>query len=156
MISPIVLSQLAETVATCAISVRSLDLLGDFLQLLDDGFDGLSDAALQRGRVRAGGDVAQTFAVNGFGENGRRGRAVARDVRGLGSDFANELGAHIFIRIFELDFFRDRHTVLGDRRAAEFLVENDVATARSERGLDGLREFLDTAQQRVPRVFIEL
>ena len=76
--------------------------------------------------------------------------------RGFGSDFAHELGTHIFIRIFELDLFRDRHTVLGDRGAAEFLVENDVASARAECGLHGFRQFLDTAQQRVPRVFIEL
>src|SRR4030095_506493 len=56
----------------------------------------------------------------------------------------------------ELDLLRDRHTVLGERRAAEFLIENHVATARSEGGLDGLRQFLDSAQQSVPRCFIEL
>jgi hypothetical protein len=55
-----------------------------------------------------------------------------------------------------LDLFRDRHAVLGDRGAAEFLVENDVAPTRAECGLYGFRQFLDTAQQRVPRVFIEL
>src|SRR4030095_10023520 len=103
-----------------------------------------------------GSDVAQTFAVNGFRENSRRGRAVARHVRSFRSDFADELGTHIFIRIFELDLFRDRHPVLGDRGAAEFLVENDVATARAECGLDGFRPFLYTTQQRVPRYFIEL
>src|SRR5256886_14183294 len=107
-------------------------------------------------RSGAGSDVAQTLAVNGFREDRRRSRAVTRDVRGFGSDFADELRTHIFIRIFQLDFFRDRHTVLGDRRAAEFLIENDVATAGTESGLHGFRQFLDTAQQRVPRVFIEL
>ena len=114
------------------------------------------DAALQRSRVRAGGDVAQTFAVNGFGENGRCGRAVTGDVARFGGDFADQLGAHIFIRVFQLDLFRDRHAVLGDRGGAEFLVENDVAAARAECGLHGFRQFLDTAQQGVPRVFIEL
>ena len=58
--------------------------------------------------------------------------------------------------VFELDFLGDGHTVLGDRGAAEFLVENDVATARSEGGLDGFREFLDAAEQGMPRVFIKL
>src|SRR5207249_3073024 len=98
------------------------DFLGEFLQFLDDCIDTFHDAALQRSRVRAGSDVAQTFAVNGFRKNGRRGRAVTRDVRSFGSDFANELRTHIFIRVFQLDLFRDRHAVLGDRRAAEFLV----------------------------------
>ena len=76
--------------------------------------------------------------------------------RVLRSDFAHELGAHVFIGILQLDFLRDRDAVLGDRRAAEFLVEDHVATARSERGLDGPREFLDAAQQCVTRGFIEL
>ena len=136
--------------------VRSLTFLEIFVELLDDRFDGLVDAALERGRVRAGGDVAQTFVVDGFGENGRGGGAVTSDVGGLGGDFAHELGAHVFVRIFELDFLGHGHTVFGDGRAAEFLVENDVAAARSERRFDGLREFLDAAQKRVPRIFIEL
>ena len=72
----------------------------------------------KRGRVRAGGDVAQTFAVDGFREDGRGRGAVAGDVGSFGGDFAHELGAHVFIRIFELDFLGDRHTVLGDRRGS--------------------------------------
>ena len=150
------MSQLAETVATCAISVRSLTFLEILRELGDDGFDGLVDAALERGRVRAGGDVAETFPVDGLGENGRGRGAVTSDVAGLGGDFADELGAHVFVRIFELDFLGHGHTVLGDRRAAEFLVEDDVAAARSEGRLDGAREFLDAAEKRVPRVLVEL
>jgi hypothetical protein len=37
-----------------------------------------------------------------------------------------------------------------------FFIENNVATAWAERGLHGFRQFLDTAQQGVPRAFIEL
>ena len=133
-----------------------VDLLRDLLQLLDDCIDGFHDAALERSRVRAGSDVAQTFAVDGFREDRRGGRAVAGDVAGFACDFAHHLGAHIFVRVFQFDLLRDRHTVLGDRGAAEFLVENDVATVGAERGRDGFRQFLDTAQQRVTRVFIEL
>ena len=150
------MSQFAETVATCAISRAVADLLGDLAELGDDGFNGLVDAALERGRVRAGGHIAETFFVDGLGENGRGRGAVTSDVGSLGSDFANELGAHVFIRILELDFLGHGHTVFGDRRAAEFLVEDDVAAARSEGGFDGAREFLDSAKKRMPRVFIEL
>ena len=114
-----------------------LDLLGDLRELGDDGLDGLVDAALERGRVRAGGHVAETFLVDGLGENGRGGGAVAGDVAGLAGDFAHELGAHVFIRIFELDFLGDGDTVLGDGRGAEFLVEDDVAAGWPEGGLDG-------------------
>jgi hypothetical protein len=38
------------------------DLLGLRLQVLDDRVDGLLDAALERHRVRAGGDVLQALA----------------------------------------------------------------------------------------------
>ena len=81
--------------------------------------------------------LLETFAVDGLGEHGRGGGAVTGDVAGLAGDFAHELGAHVFVRIFEFDFLGDGDTVLGDRRAAEFLVENDVAAARAEGRLDG-------------------
>ena len=136
--------------------VAVVDLLRDLRELGDDGFDSLVDAALERGRVGAGGDVAETFLVDGLGEH-RRGRgAVTSDVGGLGGDFAHELGAHVLIRILELDFLGHGHTVLGDGRGAEFLVEDDVAAARSEGGFDRAREFLDAAEKRLPRVLIKL
>ena len=133
-----------------------LDLLGDLRELGDNGFHGLVDAALERGRVRAGGDVAETFVVDGLGENGRGGGAVASDVAGLGGDFADQLGAHVFVRIFQFDFLGHGHTVLGDRRGAEFLVEDDVAAARSEGRFHGAREFLDAAEKRLPSILVEL
>src|SRR5205823_1222175 len=46
----------------------------------------------------------------------------------------------------------DRHAVLGDRRRAEFLVEDDVAPLRPERHLDGVRKLVDAAQDRLPRL----
>ena len=58
--------------------------------------------------------------------------------------------------IFEFDFLGDGDAVLGDGRAAEFLVEDDVAAGWPEGGLDGAREFLDAAEQSVPRGFVEL
>ena len=93
--------------------------------------------------------------IDGFGENGRGRGAVAGDVAGLGSDFADQLGAHVFIRIFEFDFLGDGHAVLGDRRGAEFLVEDDVAAVRSEGGFDGAGEFLDAAEECLPRGLVE-
>ena len=132
------------------------DFLRDLAKFGDDRFDRLIDAALERGRVSAGRDVAETFFVDGLSEHGGRRGAVTSDVRSLGSDFAQQLGAHVFIRIFELDFLRHGHTIFGDRRAAEFLVEDDVAAARSEGRFHGAREFLDAAKKRVPRIFVEL
>ena len=130
-----------------------LDLLGDLVELAHGGFDGLVDAALDADGVGAGGDELQAFAINGLGQNRRRGGAVAGGVAGLAGDFADHLGAHVFIGVFQFDFLGDRHAVLGDRRGAEFLVDDHVAAFRAERGDDGAGEFLDAlAQDRLPRL----
>ena len=114
------------------------------------GFHGLVDAALDADRVRAGGDVLQAFAIDRFGEHRRRRRAVAGGVARLAGDFADHLGAHVFIRVFQFDFLRDRHTVLGDRRGTEFFVDHDVAAFRAERRDDGPGELRHALQERLP------
>ena len=85
-----------------------LDLLGDLVEVLDGGVDGLVDAALDADGVGAGGDVLQAFAINRFGQNGGGGGAVAGGVAGLAGDFADHLGAHVFIGVFQFDFLGDR------------------------------------------------
>ena len=56
------------------------DLLGLRLEVLDDRVDGLLDAALERHRVRAGGDVLQALADDRLREHGGCGGSVAGDV----------------------------------------------------------------------------
>ena len=80
-------------------------------------FGGLHDAALERDRVGPGGDVAEAFPVDGFGQHGGGGGAVAGDVGGLAGDFADDLGAHVFVGVLQFDFLGDGHAVLGDGRA---------------------------------------
>ena len=74
------------------------DLLRLLLEVLDDRVDGLLDAALERHRVRAGGDVLEALADDRLGEHGRRRRAVAGDVVGRRGDLADELGALVLER----------------------------------------------------------
>ena len=122
-------------------------LLGLALDRLDRGGDGLLDAALEAHRVRAGGDVAHALVHHRLGQHGRRGGAVTGDVVGLGGDFLHELGAHVLERIVELDLLRDRHAVVGDRRCAELLVEDDVAALRPERDLDRVGQLVHAGLQ---------
>ena len=86
------------------------------------------------------------------GEHGRRGGAVAGDVGGLGSDLAHHLRAHVLELVFELDFLRHRHAVLGDARGAEALVEHDIAALGAERHPHRVGEDVDAAQHPVARV----
>ena len=59
-------------------------------------------------RVGAGGDVAEAFLDDGLGEHRGGRRAVTGDVVGLGGDFLDELGAHVLVRVLELDLLGDR------------------------------------------------
>src|SRR4029453_7473220 len=106
------------------------------LQVLDDGVDGLLDAALETHRVRARGDVLQALADDGLPEYRGGGRAVAGDVRRRRRDLAHELSALVLERILDLDLAGDRDAVVRDRRRSELLVEDDVAALRAERPLD--------------------
>ena len=132
-----------------------LYLLADLCQLGNDRFDGLSDAALKTGGVRPRGHVFQAFAKDRFGEYCGRCGAVAGYVAGLARDLANELCAHVLIGVFQLDFLGDGHAVFRNRWAAEFLIEDNIATRRPKSGLHGFREFLDAAKQGMPRGFVK-
>ena len=103
-------------------------LLGDVFDFFHERFDGFVDAALEVGWVGTCGDILKTFAIDSFGENGCCGCAVASGVAGFAGDLTNELCAHVFVSVFKLDFLGDGDAVLGDRRATEFFVEDDVAS----------------------------
>ena len=47
---------------------------------------------------------------------------------------------------FELDLLGDRDAVLGDRRRAELLLDDDVAALGAERDLDRVGQHVDAAQ----------
>src|SRR3954471_4249252 len=133
-----------------------VDLAGILQQALADRLDGGVDAALERHRLRAGRDVAQTLAHHGLGEHGRGGGAVTGDVVGLGRHFLGELGAHVLVGVLELDLFGDGDAVVGDGRRAPLLVDDDVATLGAERHLHRVGEPVDAALQRVTGVGVEL
>src|SRR5205823_2541938 len=98
------------------------DLLGVGLEVLDHSFHRKIDAALEVHRIHAGGNRLCAFAHDGLGENGGGGGAITGNIGGLGGDLAHHLCAHVLELVLELDFFGDRHTVLGDARSAERLV----------------------------------
>ncbi len=113
----------------------------------------MHDALFEDHRVGAGSDVLDAFADDRLSQQGRGGRAVAGDVVGLGGDFFDQLGAHVFKAVFQFDFLGDGHTVIGDQRCAEFLVENDIAAFRAEGDLDGVSQLVDTSFQGMPGIF---
>ena len=133
--------------------VGALDGLGVGLDGLDGGLNGLFHALAHDHGVRACGDVLQTLVDDGLRQQGSGGGAVAGDVVGLGSDFADELRAHVLERILELDVLGDRHAVIGDQRRAELLAQNNVAALRAQGDLYGIGELVDAGQQGLAGLF---
>ena len=132
-----------------------LDLLGDLGEVFHGGVDGF----LMPRWMPIGLAPAVTYfkpsRIDRFGQNGRGGGAVAGGVAGLAGDFADHLGAHVFIRVFQFDFLGHGHAVLGHGGRAEFFVEHHVAAFGAEGGVDGAAQFFDALQEGLTRGFVE-
>ena len=107
-------------------------LLGLLLQVGNDSFNCLVDTALQIHGVGACGHVLQTYADDFLCEDSSGGGTVTGLVVGLGCHFPYHLGTHVLETVLELHFLGYGNTVLGDLRSTEFLVDNHIASLRTE------------------------
>ena len=146
----------AEMAATCGHLLAGLTGVAGLAQRVADQLGRLVDAALEGHRVGAGGDVLQALVDDRLGEHRGGGGAVTGDVVGLGGDLLGELGADVREGVVELDLLGDGDTVVGDRRRAALLVEDDVAALGAERHLDRVGEGVDAALQGASGVLVEL
>ena len=73
----------------------------------------------------------RALGVDRLRQHGGGGGAVAGDVGGLGGDLLHHLRAHVLEPVLELDLLGDGDAVLGDRRRAPLLLDDDVAAARA-------------------------
>ena len=146
---PISVLLLAAMVATSVISLSSLASI--FSASLCSSSTTVSTPfwmpRVEGHRVGAGGDGLEAFAIDGLGEDGGGGGAVAGHVAGLAGGFLDELGAHVLVGVLQLDLLGDGDAVLGDGRAAPALVEDGIAAARPEGGADGPGQLGDAGQQ---------
>src|SRR5215217_1953994 len=118
-------SERAEIAPTRAIS--SLPLISvDWPLIASTACATAFHSSPQYDRVGTSGHVLEALADDDLGQNCRRGRPVTRDIVGLGRDFLDELRALVLEDVLELDLARDRHTIIGDRRRPELLVEHHV------------------------------
>jgi len=131
----------------------ALDRLLDLVDGLHDGLDGQVDALLDLHGVGAAHDGLDALTVDGAGQHGGGGGAVAGDVGGLGGDLAHQLGAHVLVLVLELDLLGDGDAVLGHERGAELLLDEDVAALGAERDLHRVGELVHAAQDRLAGIF---
>ena len=105
-----------------------------FADVFSNGLGGGFNATLEQHGVDASGQVLHALGDDGMRQDGGGGGAVAGDVVGLGGGFFEELGAHVFKGVFQLDFLSDGDAVVGDGGGAKLSVQGHVATLGAEGG----------------------
>ena len=70
----------------------------------------------------------------------------------LRGDLAHHLRAHVLEAVLELDLLGDGDAVLGDRRGAEALLDDDVAALGAEGDLDRVGQGVDAREDAVASV----
>ena len=83
------------------------------------------------------------------------GGSITGDIFGLGGYFFDQLGAEVLKRVVKLNLASDGDTVIGNRGGTPLLVEDNVATLRAQRDLDGISELVDTALERATSMLIK-
>ena len=68
-----------------------------------------------------------------------------------GSHFLHHLSTDVLEGIFQFNFLRYRHAVLGDRRSPELLLEDDVASSGAEGHLHRIGQAVDAAENCLTR-----
>ena len=124
--------------------------LGDLVQLGHHRGHGLVDAPFQGHGVGAGGHQAGAFPVDGLGQDGGRGGAVAGHIRGLGGHFLDHLGPHVLELVLQFDLLGHGDAVLGDGRGAEGLIQDHVAAFGSQGYLHRVGQGIDAPEHSLP------
>jgi hypothetical protein len=142
---PISLSE-AEIVAICVISLFGfgvdVDFFGVLFEFAHDASTALSMPRLMWVALAPAVMLRKPFGDDALGEHHRRRGAVAGHVVGLGAHFADELGAHVFKGVLQLNVLGDRHAVVGDGGRAEFLVQHHVAALGAEGAFHRFGQFV--------------
>lgn len=126
-----------------------------FFDFFDEFRRSFFNASFEDHRIGTGSDVAHAFFDHSLSQDRSRRRAVTGYVVGLGSDFFDELSAHIFKGIFQFDIAGDGNTIVGDRRSPEFFIENDVAAFRPQGNFYGICQSVDAFAESTTCIFIE-
>ena len=82
--------------------------------------------------------VLHTFINHCLSQYGCSGGTVACYIVRLGSNFLNQLCAHIFKRIFQFDFLCNGYTVVGDKGCAVGFIKYNVSSFRAKGYSDGI------------------
>ena len=132
-----------------------LQLAAHLAQLFHDERRALFKPALQFHRIGARREILEPFFDQRMREDRCGGGSVARDIVRLRGDLFDELRPHIleYVRVFLL--LSDRHPIVGDVRATELLVDDDVSSTGTEGDAHCIRQLVDPALHSAPRFITE-
>ncbi len=94
-------------------------------------------------RVRTCCQVLHAFVDHGLCQYGSSCGSVAGNIIGLGSSLADDLCTHVLELILELDLLCNGNTIIGNGRCAVALIQNNIASLRSQCDLYCVRQFVN-------------
>jgi len=136
--------------------LTGVDDLGVVLEVVKHEGDGLIDAAFEVHGVHASGDTHAALSVDGLGQHGGGGGAIAGQVVGLAGNLAHKLGAEVLELVLEVDAAGHSDTILGDLGRAVGLLNDDVTSLGAKSGLHGVGNLVDTSQHGAAGLSAEL
>ncbi len=113
------------------------------------------NAAFQDNRVGAGGNILNALVNDSLSQNAGRSGAVAGYVVGLGSNFFNQLSAHVLGSVFQVNFLGNAYTVVGNQRRAKFALQNYIAAFGPQSYFNRISQSVNTALQSITGVFFK-
>ena len=116
----------------------------------------LVDTSLQIHRIGTGGNILQTLVDDSLSKDGGSSGTITSIVASLGSHALNELGTGVLELVLELHLLGHGNTVLGNLGSTKLLLDNYIATLRTESYLYCIGQLVNTLLEQVTGICIEL
>mmetsp|Transcript_4526 Transcript_4526/g.7578 ORF Transcript_4526/g.7578 Transcript_4526/m.7578 type:complete len:325 (-) Transcript_4526:123-1097(-) len=130
--------------------LRDLFLAGDWtrniLQRIHDRSHGQLNTSAQIHGIHTGSDSLATFAVDSTRQNSGSGGSISRYIIGFTRHTLDELGAHIFKLVLEINRFGDSDAILGNLRSSVWLTDNGIAALGTQSDLHSIGQEVDSSQ----------
>jgi len=128
---------------------------GVLLELLDEEIGSLVDTLLQGNRICSRRHCLETVKGKFSGEDGSGGGAVTGRVVGSAGHFLDELSSGILDRVREIDGTSNRDTIVDNTGDTVGLLDDDVATTRTDRDRDGVDDLVDPGEELLTGLLVE-
>ncbi len=131
------------------------DHLSIVLDVVHNLSDSLVDTALQVHWVCTGSHVLKAFVDYSLCQDCSCGSTITSIIAGLACNALHELCASVLELILKFHLFSHRNTILSNLWCAELLLNNDVASLRTECNLYCVSQLIDSVLKELAGICIE-